>query len=181
MLYHQQGDHNVKSATAARTGDQSSTGTDLRGPVGHGGHRQVPARGIEAAQVAVPGGGAEHVSGDDQARSVHHPGRNGVAQVDRGELRIHAAQVAQRGEAEVEIPAGQREPVERLGGRGLQRLPSKVSGVHGQVDMGVDEPGADRAIGQVDHVGAVGPPERPAHLHDHAVAHGDLGPACELR
>ena len=125
---------------------------DLRDAVGDRGDRQVPARGVEPAQVAVAGGGAEDVPGDHQPGPLDQPGVQGVAQVDGRELRVHGAQVAQRREAVPQVLLRQAEAGQRLGRRGRQRLPGQVGRVHRQVHVGVDEPRADRALGQVDHL-----------------------------
>ena len=120
--------------------------SDLRGAVGDRRHRQVPARGVEAAQVTMAGGGADDVRGDDQPRALHESSVEGVAEVDGRELRIHAAEVAQRRKAIAQILAGEAEPLQRLGRRGLERLLSQIGGVHRQVDVSVDEPRTDRAL-----------------------------------
>jgi len=98
------------------------------------------------ADVVPDGGERPSVAG------VHQPSVDSIAQVNGRELRIQAAQVAQRREAIAEILAGQGETGERLGRRRLQRLLGEVGGVHRQVHMGVDESGADRTLGQADQL-----------------------------
>ena len=72
--------------------------------------------------------------------------RRGVAQVDGREFRVHAAEVAQCREAIAQVLAREAQPLERLGGRGLERLLGEVRRVHREVNVSVDEPWADRAL-----------------------------------
>lgn len=124
--------------------------------------------------------GADDVRRNDQPRAVHDTGLDRVAQVDGRELRIHAAQVAQRREAMAHVLASDREAGQRLRRRGPQRLDREVSGVHREMDMGVDEPRADGALGKVHHLGVVRPRHRGADLGDAAVADKDLRRPGEL-
>lgn len=86
-------------------------------------------------------------AGDDQPWAVHEPCVDGVAQVDGREFRVHAAEVAQRREAIAQVLAREAQTLQRLGGRGLERLLREGGGVHRQVHVRVDEPWADRALG----------------------------------
>lgn len=119
------------------------------------------------------------MGGHDEPGAGDEAAVDRVAQVDRRELRIHAAEVAQRREAMAQVLVREREPGERLGRRRPQRLHRERAGVHGQVDVGVDEPGADRPVGQVDDHG-VRAAHRRAHLGDDPVVHPHLGVAGQL-
>jgi DNA-binding transcriptional regulator YdaS (Cro superfamily) len=62
------------------------------------------------------------VRGDQKPWPLHEAGVQGVAQVDGRELGIHAAQIAQGGEAVAHVLAREAERLERLGRGGLKRL-----------------------------------------------------------
>src|SRR4051794_33887132 len=59
---------------------------------------------------------------DEQRWSFHKSAVKGVAQIDRGPFRIHAAEVAQAREAVVHVLAGDVQPLERLGRSRFERL-----------------------------------------------------------
>ena len=128
----------------------------------------------------MAGAGADDMRGDEEPRPFDKAGIKRVAQIDRRQFRIDAAEVAQGREAVAHVFAGEAQPFERLGRGRLERLQGEVRGVHREVDMGVDEPGADCSLGKVDDLDIVGAAHRAAHLHDSTVAHKNLAWAREF-
>src|SRR5439155_4109275 len=63
--------------------------------VGERGDRQCPARGIEAAKIAVAGARIDNMRGNEEPRSFYKPGIERVTQIDRRPFRIEAAEIAQ--------------------------------------------------------------------------------------
>lgn len=92
------------------------------------------------------------MGGDHEPWPLDEAGVDCIAQVDGRELGVHAAQVTQGGEAEAHVLASQAEAFERFSCGGVKCLRDKVGGVHRQVDVRIDEPGGDRALGEIDHL-----------------------------
>ncbi len=123
----------------------------------------------------MAGARADDMRGNEKPRSFHKTGIERVAQIDRRPFRIDAAEIAQGRKAVVHVFAGEAQPLKRFGRGRLERLQREVRGVHREMDMGVDESGAHRPLGEIDHPCAGRSAHRALDLRNPVVLDENLG------
>ena len=107
---------------------------------------RVVADGVFVAAEDVDG-----VAADAQPRAGNAAFVNGIANGGIGRARAFGAHVALRGEAGHQVVArGQRSRDGALRHRFLHGLQIFRAGMQKQMDVGIDQPGKQRAIAQVD-------------------------------